>query len=464
MLVQPARALDRKDVQNCTQTVDLDRAIAGCTRALEARLPDNIRSAVYVSRGAVFEKKGDSDRAIADFSEAIRINPRSADAFFIRANAYSRAGDFDRASADYNETIRIDPNHAKSYDGRGFAYYRKGEYDRTIADENEALRLDPKYANAYNNRGIAYGQKGDDDRAFADYDRAILMDPKQPYAYANRARIYGQKGDHDRALADGNEAIQINPKNVNAWIVRGNAYSAKSEFERAIASYDDAIRLNPLDREALTGRGLAYEKQADIARARSDFKAALGSPARGRNERAAQDKARERLAALADAPVVAGTPLTTTRIADVSPPVAVNDHRIALVIGNSVYEKVPALPNPERDAAFVAETLKRSGFESVIVQTNLRKDALVGALRNFAAQAEKADWALIYYAGHGMEVGGVNYLIPLHATITADRDIGFEAVALEQVLTAAERAKKLRLVNLDARPHNPFPTQIKPPL
>ena len=175
MLVQPARALDRKDVQNCTQTVDLDRAIAGCTRALEARLPDNIRSAVYVSRGAVFEKKGDSDRAIADFSEAIRINPRSADAFFIRANAYSRAGDFDRAIADYNETIRIDPNHAKSYDGRGFAYYRKGEYDRTIADENEALRLDPKYANAYNNRGIAYGQKGDDDRAFADYDRAILI-------------------------------------------------------------------------------------------------------------------------------------------------------------------------------------------------------------------------------------------------------------------------------------------------
>jgi uncharacterized caspase-like protein len=62
--------------------------------------------------------------------------------------------------------------------------------------------------------------------------------------------------------------------------------------------------------------------------------------------------------------------------------------------------------------------------------------------RDFAARAETADWAVVYYAGHGMEVGGVNYLIPIDAKIAADRDIGFEAVPLEQVLNAAERAKK----------------------
>ena len=93
--------------------------------------------------------------------------------------------------------------------------------------------------------------------------------------------------------------------------------------------------------------------------------------------------------------------------------------------------------------------------------TNLRKDALVSALRDFAARAETADWAVVYYAGHGMEVGGVNYLIPTDAKIAVDRDIGFEAVPLEQVLNAAERAKKLRLVILDACRDNPFANQMK---
>ena len=142
-------------------------------------------------------------------------------------------------------------------------------------------------------------------------------------------------------------------------------------------------------------------------------------------------------------------------------PVLNNDRRIALVIGNSAYENAAALRNPERDANLVADVLKRTGFETVTLLTNLRKDALVSALRDFAARAETADWAVVYYAGHGMEVGGINYLIPTDAKIAADRDIGFEAVPLEQVLNAAERAKKLRLVILDACRDNPFANQMK---
>lgn len=82
-------------------------------------------------------------------------------------------------------------------------------------------------------------------------------------------------------------------------------------------------------------------------------------------------------------------------------------------------------------------------------------------MRDFAPSAETADWAVVYYAGHGMEVGGINYLIPTDAKIAADRDIGFEAIPLEQVLNAAERAKKLRLIILDACRDNPFANQMK---
>jgi uncharacterized caspase-like protein len=142
-------------------------------------------------------------------------------------------------------------------------------------------------------------------------------------------------------------------------------------------------------------------------------------------------------------------------------PVSNNDHRVALVIGNSAYENAAALPNPERDANLVADALKRTGFKSVTLLTNLRRDALVSGLRDFAARAETADWAVVYYAGHGMEVGGINYLIPTDAKIAADRNIAFEAVPVEQVLNAAERAKKLRLVILDACRDNPFANQMK---
>lgn len=86
---------------------------------------------------------------------------------------------------------------------------------------------------------------------------------------------------------------------------------------------------------------------------------------------------------------------------------------------------------------------------------------MVSALRTFAVLAETADWAVIYYAGHGMEVGGINYVVPVDATIAADRDITFEAVSLDDVLNAAERANKLRLVILDACRDNPFKARMK---
>ena len=90
------------------------------------------------------------------------------------------------------------------------------------------------------------------------------------------------------------------------------------------------------------------------------------------------------------------------------------------------------MANPEPDARLVAATLKRIGFDAVTLLTDLRKYQLVGALQKFALEADKADWAVIYYAGHGMEVGGTNYLVSINAKIASDRDINFEAVPLER--------------------------------
>jgi tetratricopeptide (TPR) repeat protein len=444
---------------------DNDRALVDYNEAI--RLEPKRNAIAYNNRGNSYRDKGDNDLAIADYNQALEIDSKYAFAYNNRGNVYRDKGDVDRALADYNEAIRLDPRYAVAYNNRANAYRGKGELDRAIADYNDAIRVDPKYADAYVNRGGVYRDKNDTDRAIADYNEAMRADPNNAVAYASRAFVYNNKGDFDRAIADYSEAIRINPKYALAFTNRGNSYRSKGDNDRAIADYSDALRVDPAYAPAFTNRGLVYEKKGDVAHARSDFNEAARIPLKNDSGKWALDTARQRLAALSapSAPAAPVTPIkpatVTTAVIAATAPTSVNDRRIALVIGNSAYENVPALPNPERDAAFVAETLKRTGFASVTVLTNLRKDALVSALRNFATQAETADWAVVYYAGHGMEVGGINYLIPTDARIAADRDIGFEAVPLDQVLNAAERAKKLRLVILDACRDNPFANQMK---
>jgi len=161
----------------------------------------------------------------------------------------------------------------------------------------------------------------------------------------------------------------------------------------------------------------------------------------------------------------AAPPLPAATASKVAPaPIAsaaVSGRRIALVIGNASYKNVPSLANPRNDAISIADAFKRTGFTTVDLQLDLGRDGLINALRNFARQAETADWAVVYYAGHGMEVGGINYIIPVDAKIAQDRDISFEALPLDQVLNATERAKQLHLVILDACRDNPFANQMK---
>ena len=130
--------------------------------------------------------------------------------------------------------------------------------------------------------------------------------------------------------------------------------------------------------------------------------------------------------------------------------------RIALVIGNTAYKNVSPLENPVRDAAMMAQTLRSTGFQTVTLANDLSRDKFFETLRTFAKDAESADWALVYYAGHGLEIGGVNYLVPVDARLKADRDAETEAVALEQVIASVQGARKLKLVILDACRDNPF--------
>ncbi|WP_414642335.1 caspase family protein [Bradyrhizobium sp.] len=140
---------------------------------------------------------------------------------------------------------------------------------------------------------------------------------------------------------------------------------------------------------------------------------------------------------------------------------ALAEKRVALVLGNAAYQNVPPLANPVNDAALMADTLRRAGFDVVDSRKNLSALQTRRALREFADKAADADIAVIYYAGHGIEVDGSNYLIPVDAKLERDTDVYDEAFSLDRVLVAAESAKKLRLVILDACRDNPFAQTMK---
>ncbi len=144
-----------------------------------------------------------------------------------------------------------------------------------------------------------------------------------------------------------------------------------------------------------------------------------------------------------------------------APTAALAEKRVALVVGNAAYQTVPQLPNPGRDASSVARMFQDAGFDTVEVQLNVGNLEFKRSIRRFEAIADQADIAVVYYAGHGLEISGTNYLIPVDARLATDRDAEDEAIPLERLVSSADGARRLRLIILDACRDNPFVTSMR---
>src|SRR5689334_17700724 len=144
-----------------------------------------------------------------------------------------------------------------------------------------------------------------------------------------------------------------------------------------------------------------------------------------------------------------------------APTAARAEKRVALVVGNAAYQTVPQLPNPGRDASSVATMFRDAGFDTVEVQLNVGNLEFKRSIRRFEAIADQADIAVVYYAGHGLEISGTNYLIPVDARLATDRDAEDEAIPLERLVASADGARRLRLIILDACRDNPFVTSMR---
>ena len=383
----------------------------------------------------------DFDKAIAAFNDAIKADPDNLKIVVARGWAYQGKGQDDLAMADYNLALQKRPNLAAAYNDRGTLYLRKGALQSALDDFSSAIRSSPNGPVPYTNRARVETMNKDYDAALADFAKAQEIDANAPQIYTNRCVTYTAMGKFDEALADCNNVVERMPKNQYAIANRGDAYLAKGNLDAALKDYNTILSLNPNNVRAHAGRGQLFERRRDLAQARADFRSAAFALTRYDEPEVAKARAtaQERLSALT-----------------AQGPAASTGRRIALVIGNGAYRNVHPLDNPPRDAKLIAASLKDVGFQTVTLSDDLTRDKFFEVLRSFASDAENADWAVVYYAGHGFEIGGVNYLVPVDARLAEDKDAEKEAVALEQVIAAVGGARKLRLVMLDACRDNPF--------
>jgi tetratricopeptide (TPR) repeat protein len=399
-------------------------------------------SVALSARGDLLITKRDHDAAIVAFTDALKADPDNARALDGRGIAYEHKGQDDLAMADYNAALQKRPNFGAAYSNRGTIHLRRQALQSVLDDFNLAVRYAPNFYLARTNRARVLTLTGNFDAALADLAEAQRIDPNAGATAAFRCRTYVAMKKFDDALGECNGVLDKTPKNQFVLYWRAAAYAGKGDVDAALKDLNAVLALNPNNVPAHAARGELFERRRDLDQARADYRSAAFAltPFDEYDVAVARKKAQERLAAL------------TAQ----TPGVATGARRVALVVGNGAYRNVHALANPPRDARLIAGVLKEVGFQTVTLSTDLTRDKFFETLRAFARDAEQADWAVVYYAGHGFEIGGVNYLVPVDARLAADKDAQTEAVALEQVIAAVGGARKLRLVMLDACRDNPF--------
>jgi tetratricopeptide (TPR) repeat protein len=400
--------------------------------------------------------------------------------YFWRAVGWNKKGNYTEVIADASEAIRLKPDVAL-YNLRGSAYYDKGEYDIAIADFNDALRMGPQGGIVYHNRGNAYRAKGEYARAIADYDAAIKFDPKEAFSYQNRGASKQALGDLDGALADINEAIRLNPTLPSPLISRAVIWRAKGDVDHAVADTTEAIRLAkgkaPVNVmtppgsvliSAYSQRGLAYEATGDIERAKQDYGATLEGQAADAGSKANQAMAKVRLSLLAEAATPAprnsadAAPPTSAAGAAPSPPAApaaASGRRVALVIGNGAYAHVKALPNPPNDAHAIAKSLRDIGF-TVSEGIDLDRAGVQKTIRDFLREAARSQVAVVYYAGHGVQIDGRNYLVPVDIEFQAGGRMTDAMVDMDTIMAGLDDQLRTNIFILDACRNNPMAARV----
>jgi tetratricopeptide (TPR) repeat protein len=195
--------------------------------------------------GNTFKARGQTDEAIRQYQEALRLKPNYADAHNNLGAALGQKGRTDEAIRQFHEAVRLKPNHADAHNNLGVALGQKGQTDEAIRQFREAIRLKPDHADAHNNLGVALNAKGQNDEAVSQFQEAIRLQPSCVSAHFNLGVALGASGRTDEAIDQYQDTIRLRPDHPLAHNNLGEALRRKGQSAEAIHEFQEALRLKP---------------------------------------------------------------------------------------------------------------------------------------------------------------------------------------------------------------------------
>jgi tetratricopeptide (TPR) repeat protein len=247
--------------------------LAGIIYLWQHHTPEKYKE--FYERAAKKEKQGDKVGAIADYTQAIRLNDQNSDAYYKRANVHYDLGKYQQAIQDYTQAIQADPNNAKAYYNRGLAYSDIADIRSAIKDFAQVIRLNPNDADAYHQRALSYYQLKDYKTAIEDYTQSIRLNPNDANSYTNRGLARSAAGDKQGAMSDFTQALELEPKKASIYYSRGRARFNLADYQGAMEDFSTTISLEPNQADAYTNRCSAYLNLGSYDKAIEDCSQAI---------------------------------------------------------------------------------------------------------------------------------------------------------------------------------------------
>ncbi|MFG3596107.1 caspase family protein [Bradyrhizobium sp. RDI18] len=426
---------NRAKLWHTCQTNDGEAGVTACMAIINTRgIPKRERATAYYNRCYKFILRHDYSNALANCDRSLEDNPSFVDAWLNRSTIRSGLGQFDLAIKDATQAFAMANSNS---------------------DRAGALR----------NRAAAFVRRGNIAESRADLDQAARLQPGDVYNFINQADFLLQLGRPDEALqqvararatrATSNFSQQKMYSDIG--LLHGKSLVAMKRYSESLPVLGALLKIDPNNAEAFALKSVALARTNNVTAARDALSTArrlpLSSPDAADVFREAEQLVREVDSAMA--------PPRGEPVAPGATPSRERNNRVALVIGNAAYQNVSPLKNAGRDAEALAAEFDSLGFRKVTLLRDQTREQMFAALRAFAREAETSDWAVIYFAGHGLEMGGINWLAPVDAQLKTDRDVRLEAVSIDELSTAIEGVRGLRLIVLDACRDNPFGPQMR---
>lgn len=247
---------------------EFDKALADVSEALRLE-PNHARA--YVARARIAAAQQRPDDVSSACERALAIDPRDPFALEMRARLRAEAGEYDRAIGDLDRAIESLPNYFYLWSGRGFCREAKGDFDQALADFTEAVRLNPLDTFSRSERAVIHLRRQEFDQALADAEAALRADPKFAKAIAIRGVVRAQQGKLDAAIGDLDESIRLNATDAVVFRNRGQIHFLKGRFDAAIGDFSQAIALDASDADAFRARSESWVKKGDYASAVIDI-------------------------------------------------------------------------------------------------------------------------------------------------------------------------------------------------